>query len=389
MQLFPRNDVVGPAVVCESRQFPNSVSHFIHFLPFGGLPAAVLPCILTALVLAPCGCSNSESFEQDNAKAMAASLEKIKSQSPHSVIVTSLIAKLKEGSTAPAFRVSLGSISPQDVQVEFATAGSASPQDLVMLEASSMVVIPAGQTFVDVAIQVRDDYLVELEETLQISLESCDGEYEIDDSIVSLVRLIDNDEPTDTRINFANLVPSGSKGSDDEGVEIESSVVCSGFRFQDDGPGQQRSLVIVGGDDEVSGQMLRSLDYMRNLIVLREDNQAFSINSFDYAATASEPWAVFDATVTGHFVDGSTETREISSESRIAKTLTLNWHELDRIIIDFREGAAGHRFGLVGNFLFNNRDQAFAKNERQHGTGEPANSTATVTVSSKGSDARL
>ena len=98
-----------------------------------------------------------------------------------------------------------------------------------------------------------------------------------------------------------------------------------------------------------ASKMLQSGGWGQKIVVNRADAAAFTISSFDYAAGR---WGeAGDATVTGFFANGSSQSTSYSFSGKAAQTLTLNWSTLLRLEINF-SGGVNSAYGTLDNFVF-------------------------------------
>tara|TARA_R110002049_G_scaffold72490_2_gene187089 strand:- start:94890 stop:100319 length:5430 start_codon:yes stop_codon:yes gene_type:complete len=264
---------------------------------------------------------------------------------PATIAVTELVASIAEGVTADAFRLSFSEPTPSETDVSYRISGDVQQDDLSSALVGT-ITIPAGQTSWNVPLEIIDDIVSEPTELLMLEIVSANG-YVVGNPAFASLNVLDNDQPPQTVVDFRTIAPG-----DASGIPVSPTLVDSGFVFRDGGPGQTRDLYLFGTASGFDSPMLRSKDYLRNISVYREDGAAFDITSFDFAATNNEFWGEFDATVTGHFADGTSSELQIASQSQASQTLTLRWQGVEKIVIDFRDGPAGHRYGMVGNFVF-------------------------------------
>ncbi len=124
----------------------------------------------------------------------------------------------------------------------------------------------------------------------------------------------------------------------------------SGHRFRSL-PGRGTStetMWIRGIPEKYASKVLHPLNYGRRIVLDRPDGATFTLASLDYAAGR---WSESgDATVTGFFSDGSTQSRTIGFSTRTLSTLELGWEHLLSVEINYA-GGANEAYGALDNFI--------------------------------------
>jgi len=196
----------------------------------------------------------------------------------------------------------------------------------------------AGQTTQSISVPITDDAIPESSEAFSVRL-----------SGPSAGAVIGNAR-TDITINDNDSAGGGETVDFQElNIGLQGPTVSSdGYQFQDVGSGTS-PLRIYGPEAGYASRVLHSNNWNRAVSVSRAAGQSFDLSSFDYGAGRWDTDT--NATVTGTFANGTTQTNSFNTSSKSLQTLTLNWTNLTSVLIDFRTGST-RAYGALDNFEF-------------------------------------
>lgn len=186
-------------------------------------------------------------------------------------------------------------------------------------------------------VDITDDNVNEGDEQFTLRLRSPSFGTTVGNA-TSTITIVDNDDPpTGTNLTF-DEVPVGPS----------SAIVTQGFSFADAGPGGSGSIRVYGPEAGYASNAVHSDNFGRIIRMQRTDGASFDLSSFEYGAGR---WnALTDATVTGYFADGSTQTSSFVTDTKTFSTSVLNWTGVERVDFDFA-GGASEAYGALDNFV--------------------------------------
>ena len=156
-------------------------------------------------------------------------------------------------------------------------------------------------------------------------------------------------------VDFEDL-PGGNIAGADPGIPYYDD---KGFSFTDISGGNTGGLQIWTTNEGYDSNVLVGRAWNTIIRVTKTDSRPFDLISFDYSSSQWGEQA--DAKVTAYFTNGTIDSSSYVATLQSNQTLTLNWNELDSVLIDFNWGTDAS-FGGVDNFIFADNTTGVEKN---------------------------